>query len=176
MFINPINKRTTTCTRSCYDNSQWAIIFCHGGQVTLSANEATSYLWSNGEVTRDILVSSTGNYTVTITDGNGCTSASTTTSVNVVDQIVATISSNGPLTFCQGGSVTLKSNNAASYLWNNGATNQEIEVGTTGDYQVTITDQNGCTGISNITMVKVNETPMATITPNSETTFCEGVR
>jgi hypothetical protein len=148
--------------------------FCHGGAVTLSANEATSYLWSNGEVTRDILVASTGNYTVTITDGNGCTSASTITSVHVVDQIVSTVSSNGPLTFCQGGSVTLKSNNAASYLWNNGATTREIEVGTAGDYQVTITDENGCTGISNITSVNVHEQPLATITPNSETTFCEG--
>jgi hypothetical protein len=129
-------------------------LFVMGEQFTLSANEATSYLWSNGEVTRDILVASTGNYTVTITDGNGCTSASTTTSVHVVDQIVATVSSNGPLTFCQGGSVTLKSNNAASYLWNNGATTREIEVGTAGDYQVTITDENGCTGISNITIGK----------------------
>ncbi|MFN8337407.1 MAG: hypothetical protein U0T36_00125 [Saprospiraceae bacterium] len=47
---------------------------CLGGHTTLTATGGTSYLWSNGETTNWITVSpsATTEYSVTVTDGNGC--------------------------------------------------------------------------------------------------------
>ncbi len=54
--------------------------FCAGGSVTLTASPGVSYLWSTGETTREITVSYSGDYYVTITfpDGSSQTSASIT--------------------------------------------------------------------------------------------------
>ncbi|MBK9543740.1 MAG: hypothetical protein IPO49_15755 [Bacteroidetes bacterium] len=56
-----------------------------------------------------------------------------------------TISASGPLSFCQGGSVTLTASAGASYLWSNGATTNSINVSTSGNFYVSITDGLGCT-------------------------------
>ncbi|MFM7671378.1 MAG: beta strand repeat-containing protein, partial [Bacteroidota bacterium] len=57
---------------------------CAGASVTLTASGGTSYLWSNGATTAAITVSptSTTNYTVTVTNANGC-SATTNTTITV---------------------------------------------------------------------------------------------
>lgn len=47
---------------------------CNGGSTTLDAGAGySSYEWSNNETTQTITVSTAGTYTVTVTDGNGCT-------------------------------------------------------------------------------------------------------
>jgi hypothetical protein len=46
--------------------------FCDGNSLTITAPEAIEYLWSNDEITQSIDVESSGAYTVTITDDNGC--------------------------------------------------------------------------------------------------------
>jgi len=56
------------------------------------------------------------------------------------------ITPSGPTTFCNGGSVTLTATSGSSYLWNNGATTQNITVTTQGTYSVTVTDAGGCIG------------------------------
>jgi hypothetical protein len=51
-----------------------ATTFCAGGSVELTADQSKSYLWSNGATTPSITVSTSGSFTVTLTDVNGCTS------------------------------------------------------------------------------------------------------
>lgn len=51
-------------------------IFCPGGITTLTATDAISYVWSNGETGNSIAVDTIGTYSVTITDANGCTATS----------------------------------------------------------------------------------------------------
>jgi gliding motility-associated-like protein len=148
--------------------------FCSGGSVVLTANSAASYLWSTGEITQSITVSTSGNYSVTITDANGCTAASSATSVVVNPLPTASITAGGPTTFCSGGSVTLTASSAASYLWSSGETTQSITVSTSGSYSVTITDANGCTAASTATSVLVSPLPTASITAGGPTTFCSG--
>jgi len=46
--------------------------FCGGGTSTLEVNEAHSYLWSNGDTSRTITVTSPNTYSVTSTYINGC--------------------------------------------------------------------------------------------------------
>jgi hypothetical protein len=46
--------------------------FCAGGSVTLTSSPGTSYLWSNGATTRSINVTTSGSYTVRVTNSGGC--------------------------------------------------------------------------------------------------------
>ena len=148
--------------------------FCEGGSVTLSAPAGFTYLWSNGATAASITVGTGGSYSVTVTDGNGCSSTSAPTTVTVNAAPTATITAGGPTTFCAGGSVTLTASAGTSYLWSTGATTQSIDVTTAGSYTVTVTNASGCSATSAATMVTVNANPAATITPNGPTTFCTG--
>ncbi len=151
-----------------------ALAFCQGGSVTLSANSASNYLWSNGATTQSISVSANGTYSVTINNGSGCASVSTPVTVSVYALPTATIAVSGSTTFCQGGSVVLTASAGSSYLWSNGSTSQSITATTSGNYVVTVTNSNGCSKTSVATTVTVDPIPSATISANGPTTFCQG--
>ncbi len=156
-------------------NASGPTTFCTGGSVTLTASAGSSYLWSNGATTQSINVISGGNYSVTITNANGCSATSSATSVTVNPLPTATINASGPTTFCTGGSVTLTASAGSSYLWSNGATTQSINVTNGGSYSVTVTNANGCSATSSPRLVTVNPKPsIPTITPSGPTTFCAG--
>jgi hypothetical protein len=148
--------------------------FCSGGTVNLSASSGSSYLWSTGATTSNINVATAGNYSVRVTAANGCSATSTTTNVIVNSLPTASITANGATTFCSGGSVNLSATSASSYLWSNGATSSSINVSTSGNFSVTVTNANGCSATSAVKNVVVNSLPTATITANGATTFCSG--
>lgn len=148
--------------------------FCQGGSVTLTASSASSYQWSNGATTQSNTVSTGGQYSVVVTDINGCTNASTATAVTVIPSPTATITPPGPVALCEGESVTLTASTASAYNWSNGATTQTITVSTAGMYSVTVTGANTCTAASPATSVVVNPHPEAIITASGTTAFCEG--
>ncbi|HEX7832361.1 MAG TPA: immunoglobulin domain-containing protein, partial [Thermoanaerobaculia bacterium] len=80
--------------------------YCPGGSVTLTATAGfTSYLWSNGMTGSSITVSSPGNYTVTVTNANGCSIASDAKSVTPYAATAITT---------QPASITIRRNVAAS--------------------------------------------------------------
>ena len=145
---------------------------CAGSSVVLTAAPATSYLWSNGATTQSISVQSAGSYTVQATS-NGCSATSLPTVVQVTALPVASITASGPLTFCQGGSVTLSAAPATSYLWSNGATTQSITVQNAGSYDVSLT-QNGCFAQSAPLQVVVQALPSVNVSASGPLTFCEG--
>lgn len=150
--------------------------FCQGGDVTLSAPMGyASYVWSTGETARSIVVRTTGQYWVKITDANGCSNNSDTITVNVFPNTLPIITVSGPTTFCEGGSVTLTAPSGFSaYLWSTGATTQSITVTESGSYTVTIADGNGCTGTSTEVDVFVNPKPAPVLTVVGTTTICSG--
>ena len=55
-----------------------------------------------------------------------------------------TITPTGPLTFCDGGSVTLTAGSGSNYQWSNGATTQSILVSSAGNYSVHFVSPGGC--------------------------------
>ncbi len=67
----------------------------------------------------------------------------------------------GILNVCSGSTV-LTASSGSSYLWNNGATTEQITVSSIGTYSVTVTDSNGC---SNTASVIIEPTQTAAI-PN----------
>jgi hypothetical protein len=139
--------------------------FCPGDSVTLDAgaNYAT-YSWSNGESTRSIVVKTSGTFSVTVSNPNGCFGTSLPVTVTRSLTPVPVITANGPLTFCAGGSVELDAGSGwASYQWSTGARTRRITVTQSGLYNVRVSNPNGCNGESAVVDVKVKSNPPAPI-------------
>lgn len=153
-------------------------VFCEGDSVKLSSSAGYTYLWSTGSNDQDIIVKSSGAYTVQVFDEYGCGSPLSDPLNVTVNSLPAkpTITADGPTTFCEGDSVKLTSDAADSYLWSNGKTTQENTVKTAGDYSVAVTSASGCSSPpSDITTVTVIPLPAKpTISAYGPTTFCEG--
>jgi hypothetical protein len=159
--------------------------FCQGEQVILDAPEGTGYMyqWYLGEEKLSATGSSytaslSGNYYVIVTS-NGCPVQSPSVSVTVNPLPTATIEADGPIVFCEGGSVTLNavSDIGTSFTWFNGTTQvgtgQTFVAEESGSYTVLVEAGTGCTNTSAAMEVIVNPTPDATITVIGETTFCQ---
>jgi len=71
-----------------------------------------AYTWSNGAHTPTINVTTPGNYSVQVTDFNGCAGYSIPVSVTQ-----PSISATTAATICQGSSATLTANGGVSYTW-----------------------------------------------------------
>ncbi|NHN27770.1 T9SS type A sorting domain-containing protein, partial [Flavobacterium jejuense] len=114
-------------------------VICSGGSVTLTSASANGNLWSTGETTQSITITSAGDYTVSILN-NGCISNSsntiTVTDAAPIDNTISEMTT-GILTANEAG---------ASYQWYecpntllSGETNQNFEPTALGDYKVEIT-------------------------------------
>ncbi|MEY4287201.1 MAG: hypothetical protein RL511_1287 [Bacteroidota bacterium] len=151
------------------------VAICQGTAATLSSSPAASYLWSNGSTNSSINVTTPGNYSVTVTDANGCTASSAPLAIAVSSNPTVAISAAGSTSFCQGQSVTLNSNtNGSSFAWSNGATTPSITATTSGIYFVTVTNAAGCSTVSNEILVNAQTSFTPTITAVSPTTVCAG--
>ena len=143
---------------------------CQGGTAVLTALGGSSYQWSNGLTSSSINVSQSGTYTVTVSNTYGCTaSTSTSLTVNPLPSITLTPDT----AICQGESVLLTAIAPAgcSYIWSNGSTQNQITVSSTGTYQVSATNANGCTNSRSV-HVTVHPRPQISIAGN--TAFCDG--
>ncbi len=150
-----------------------ATTFCAGQNVILSAPGNLSYSWSNNATAQSVTAVQTGSYKVTVTDGNGCTAASSAVQVTVNPLPTASISANGATSFCAGGSVTLTAAVNASYHWSNNASTQSISANGAGGYAVTVTDANTCSNTASTT-ITVYSLPDTTVSANKPTTICPG--
>lgn len=144
-------------------------VVCQGGTITLDAGAGLSaYAWSTSTTAQTELVTTTGNYSVTVTDANNCEN---------FDSIMVTISppftvNLGPDTaFCQGTSIVLDAGaGLAMYAWSNNVTTSTNTVNTVGNYSVTVTDINGCE-LSDDIVVSSNPNPTVSLGP--DTAFCD---
>lgn len=170
---NAVTVAVSTTTPSTISASG-STTLCSGGSVSLTANTGTSYLWSNGAITKTINATTASNYIVSVTQSNGCSSASTATVVTVGTAPTPIITANGPLTFCTGGNVLLTSSTGTGYLWSNGATTNSITVSATGNYTVRVTQSGGCSATSAITSTTVGSAAIPTITNSGSTNLCSG--
>ena len=103
------------------------------------------------------------------------------TSTPICTNPSATITPQGNTSFCQGGFVNLNASTGANYTYEwynngqliNGATASVYQASTSGNYTVKVID-GACNATSTATTVMVNPNPTATITPQGNTTFCQG--
>lgn len=121
---------------------------CEGETIVLTAPSGyTSYVWSSGETSQSISVSTSGTYSVTVKDANNCTgtSAPTVLSFNPKPQ-KPTITRRADTLFAAG--------TATSYQWKRNLlvvpneTKEFLVVKEIGNYTVTITDTKSCTAMS----------------------------
>lgn len=152
---------------------------CEGQNTQLFAvaDFGSTYLWSNGQTTSNITVNSAGNYSVTVTNSNGCTATATKEVINLSKPVATINSVPGGLnvTSCDG-KVNLTAGGGLHYYWSNGYNGSNLEVTTSGTYIVTVTNANGCTAIA-AASVTVNTTPDTKINglpSGSPLTLCVG--
>lgn len=124
-----------------------AASLCVGQSTTLTAPVASRYLWSTGDTTQSITVSTPGSYTVQTFNGR-CTSAVSAPMVVTVNSgsppAAPTITITGAVRMCPGESVTLSGPAGFRYRWSTGDTTQAIVVKDSGEYNLRVID-NVCT-------------------------------
>ena len=146
---------------------------CSGGSTNITAGGASTYSWSNGLGSANpvtVSPATTSTYTVTGTDGNGCTN--TAIAVVTVGGTLPTITfttnpSSGSI--CIGSSASITVSGATTYVWSNGlgsANPITINPTTTTTYTVTGTNtSSGCTNTAT-TVITVNSIPSFTASSN----------
>ncbi len=151
---------------------------CSVMNITLDAGTGyDSYEWSTGDMTQTTDISNPGDYTVTVSNANGCT---ITSNINITQALEFSTDIIGDLNICQGESTMLDATttNATSYIWSNGEMTPMIDVDMAGTYTVTVTD-GMCNGTASVTVImSMNPTPMimgdAVVCGNDLTTLDAG--
>ncbi len=138
---SPLTVSLTVNNSSCSGSANASII-----SNVQNGSPTYTYLWSNGNVTKDAMNITAGTYTVTVTDNNGCT---TTASATVVDPTPINLSINTTATTCgnNNGTATVVAAGGTgnfTYVWNNGQTDNTATGLAPGTYTVTV-NSNGCT-------------------------------
>jgi hypothetical protein len=146
-------------------------VLCSGDSLSLNAPIGmTSYLWSNGQTTSAIKVTSAGNYSVKVVDSLGCSANAQAVKivVNPLPDKPGTITGNN--SFCEGSNENFSINvvnNATSYTWalpsgwtGNSTTNsiQSVVGGQSGN--ITVKTNNSCGSSESQTLaVNVRSSP-----------------
>jgi hypothetical protein len=137
-------------------------VTCNGasdGTAMITANGGTApytYAWSNAQTTATATGLAAGTYTATVTDANNCKMA---TSVTVTEPTVITATATETQqASCSGGAdgaamVTGAGGTAPyTYTWSDGQTTAAASSLAAGSYDVTVTDANGCSTTTSITV------------------------
>jgi gliding motility-associated-like protein len=137
---------------------------CNGGNngtATITASGGSTpytYLWANGQTTQTATGLTAGSYSVVVTDANGCTFPATVTVTQPAPVVPISVSQfnttcnalcNGSADIFMGGG-----NAPFTYLWSDGQTTQTASNLCPGNYSVTVTDANGCTGTQTYTITQ----------------------
>jgi gliding motility-associated-like protein len=131
------------------------------GSIDLTVNGGVApyvFVWSNQAITEDLNNIPSGIYTVTATDANGCTTTQTVTITQ--PQAALALSTTQVNVLCFGnstGSVNLTVTGGTApynYLWSNNGTAEDPTGMPSGAYTVTVTDANGCTAQTSVTITQ----------------------
>jgi|GEM_PF-985364 len=140
---------------------------CNGdadGIIDIDVSGGTSsyaYSWSTGSTQEDLNNLSAGTYEVTVTDANGCTVTASYT-ISEPDPLSASVLINSEIS-CYGFSdgkleatVTGGTGPNYTYQWDDGAsqTTRIADGLSEGTYEVTVTDENGCTAADSRTLTQ----------------------
>jgi len=169
IYSNPASKIVVDKTIAC--STPATTINLTGSILTATVSPYT-YSWTGSgvvnntsSITTTAVPTATGTYKFTLIDANGCTGTSTSSTVTF-DAATPSISNN-----CQPTYDNLLENNGVSWLWTTTSAGrfytdatysvltdsstshlQAPFIKATGNYSVTISDANGCTGSGSITV------------------------
>lgn len=145
--------------------------FCTGQQITLTSSTEANYLWSTGETTQSIIVSTAGTYTVS-TNCGGSTATSLPITINIIPtNAVATVViaiTNGSNPTCPGIPVTFTATatNGGNpvYQWKINGANVGTNSATYSTSALINGDVVSCVMTSNITCLAVPQVTSNSIT------------
>lgn len=148
---------------------------CVGQSVLLNAGinaPGTTYNWSTGTSNSNYNATMPGTYSV-VASTNGCTAGDT---IVITGLATPTFSLGNDTTLCDGSTVDLDATatgNGITYAWSGGSssTMPMITVSTAGNYQITATNNIGCSFTDDIT-VSYEGIPMPNL--GNDTTLCLG--
>ncbi len=132
------------------------------GTATATVKNGTlpyTYLWTNGNKTKKNTGMAEGDYTLTVTDANGCVIDTTITIKKKATLEINAISTDTTIR-CENGTTGTATAIAASgvepytFKWSNGATTETVENLAKGTYSVTVTDNEGCEASDEITFIE----------------------
>jgi len=142
------------------------------GSVTASAiggDGNYSYQWTGGPATAIYSGIGAGNYTVLVTDGNGCQSG-TVVIISEPSEIVGSVS--GTTTICDGDNTTLTASGSSQFEWSTTETTSAITVNpTTNTTYVVFISDGTCADTVTVDVI-VNSQPVANI--SGDLNLCEG--
>ncbi len=128
------------------------------GSATVTASGGVApytYLWNNGNTSASISNLAPGNYSVVVTDAQGCgaTAMVTVAGTTAMDLNITGVSSGCAANGTASAMITPGTGTAPyTFIWSNGATTSVINNLTAGTYSVTATDANGCTAVDQVTV------------------------
>lgn len=146
-----LNNSLSSEYKHCGDGNDWTITSAPSGGTA-----PYSYLWNTGDKTANLVNVVPGNYSLSITDNNGC---SITKNINIVAPEHLSATKEIKIPTCYAGSdatiiVTPVAGIAPySYLWNTGEKSNVLSNAAAGDYTVTITDSKSCVITNTYTIV-----------------------
>lgn len=160
VLVNPLPGLTTS----------WSGIACNGlcnGTDSAVCATAVAWSWSTGAITPAIAGLCAGNYTITVTDANGCQSTAVTTlteppllSVGFNNIVNASCpgAANGSVDGAPiGGTVPYL------YQWSDGSTSQTISGLQAGNYTLVVMDGQSCKDSSVVNIVDISPGPAIAI-------------
>jgi hypothetical protein len=130
-------------------------VICTGQTATLEATGGvfTDVVWSDGTTGPLLTVTTPGTYAVSAMDSNGCISVDT---LEIGAQPGPQPILPDTLTHCENSVTTLNPGTGfASYLWSTGSISPTLSVAIPGEYSVTVTNADGCTGIDTVFLEEV---------------------
>ncbi|GIZ09959.1 T9SS type B sorting domain-containing protein [Flavobacterium sp. UMI-01] len=130
------------------------------GSTVLTTSPGASYLWSTGETTQNITITSIGTYSVTVTDSFGCSSEANVVIESSQTAVLPTLQITQPSCFSPQGTIKVTSP-AAQYSFDDGVTwttNDTKSNLNPGTYLVKIKTVNGCTSYSQSVTIKTATT------------------
>jgi hypothetical protein len=165
-----LNLTTTNTNPLCNGANTGSIDLTVSGGVT-----SYSYSWSHGPGTQDVSALGAGTYTVTVTDGNLCTASTSVTITQPAGINISAITQNADCNGATNGSIDLTVTGGTptyDFNWSNSDTTEDITGLVSGVYTVTVTDGNGCSASSSIT---VNQPPTLILGANATQPSCSSV-
>ena len=135
------------------------------------------YIWNDpaGTTNADPVNLAAGQYTVTVTDSNGCSNYGPVTITEPSAIVLNSSSTNETCFGSANGSASVSVSGGTpgySFLWSDGQSSSTATNLTAGDYMVTVTDSLGCAVIESLTIDLVN--PQIMIAATSDSISCFG--
>ena len=161
------------------------VTICEGNTVKLIASDASNWDWSDGQKTKEITVSTSGTYVVTISNNNSCSKESNPIVVTVIPKptvsfvLPANNADTVKICFTSGTTLKVQVQAGFTYQWLkdglpiSGANGSTFNTSTQGNYAIKISNQCGEI-ISKGIYVQVDEIPDPKAITLDEPNICQG--